>query len=702
MLNISDALKEKYINGSGLKHLKIRFPDIGLTLKNENIVTSSMTLKESLCNNSTIDYKGCISTQFSISVGNLATDIGGERIEVSLTLDDDTEEIPLFHGFVDTVEKQDTSTIKKIICYDLLYSQLSNRNVASWYSSIYYPCTIGQFRTQLFSYLNLDYIDTVLPADNVIIDMVYNTDEMSALEVIKQICQINGVFGIINRDNKFEFRRPDFKSKTEEECVITLDTLKGIKRYEEVNPLFSVELRDNVDDDGYVISPSLPISGTSMYIIQGNMFVLNLQTDYRELAAQNLAPLIKDDVYTPFSVDISGYPFLEVGDRIAIKNLDYSSGTPVEVTTYTTILSRTLKGLPALTDTFSADGSANEDTIISDGTQFTAKVNSSNSIAKNMGYVTYQNLLQDYLIRNERMMELINITYYITRATHLCIDMQFLIDVDTLELSDEETYTTNDCDIEFFYYLDGVLVELERPLITSVDGHTLIRLRHDIPASEVGVYQWQVFCKVKNGDVYIPERNIICIMNADGLASNEGWNGTIMVTETVDRFDLSMFSDFTDDAEVTLPTVLGGAATDTLQRVDFGAMLGGFTDSGVSASPVMVFTAFTNADKLTVESPAQSGVYRSPNTIITDNVFNISSVDPHDNNAIFFASFDDGETWLGYNEGLGEWVANVEMTRATIMRVPESAWQSPCRIKIMLNDSDATFTGINLYGGTTE
>lgn len=696
MLNISNNLKEKYINGTGDKHLDIYFPDIGFRVSNENIVTNTMSLKESICGNSTIDYKGCVSTEFSISIGNLATDVNGQRVEVHLTLDDDTERIPLFHGYVDSVEKQDTSTIKKITCYDLLYSKLADMNIASWYSSIYYPCTIGQFRKWLFDYLNVEYIETELPADNTNLNMVFNTDEMSALEVIKQICQINAVFGIINRDGVFEFRKPNIKTFDESECAMTLNVIKGIRRYDYTNKIRAINYRDDPDDENQVIQPHLPLEDETMYIVNGNMFILDMMTDYRDDIANKVIQNMYDDIYAPFSVDVPGYPFLEVGDRICIKNIDYSSGTPTEVTTFTNIFTRTLKGLPGLTDTYEASGEI-ADTIISDGANFTNKVNSSNSVAKNMQYVTYQNLVSDYILEDGRTHELINITYFITRSTHLCIDMEFLIDVDTLETIDGNSYTTNDCTIEFMYYKDGLFIDLEKPIVTSVDGHKLVRLRHDIPAVKTGVYQWQVFCKVTNGTVYIPEKNMICIMNADGLVGDDGWNGNLYVTEEIERLGFNMIGEFTDDGVVTFPTIVGGLATDTMQRVSF-ALLGGFTDDGITNSDLMIYTAFTNADKLTVNAKLSGGVY-SNGTIITDQIYHVRNVETHDYNAIYFVSFDNGVTWLGWSFETNRWIENNTMISSEIENVPEAAWQSPCRIKVLLEDN-ATFNGLNVYGGS--
>lgn len=205
-MNISDAVKAQYMSNSRHKNLVIRFPELDARIEHKNLHQASMRLKESLLDRESIEFVGCIASIFQIDIENLPWDVKGKRIEVGLFTDDYPDDIiPLFHGIVDSAVKQANKTTKEIVAYDELYTK-GSINVAAWYKALRFPATLREVRDSLFEYVGLAQEAADLPNDNVQIKKRYDPGSLQAIAVMKSICQINGAFGIINRQGKFEYR----------------------------------------------------------------------------------------------------------------------------------------------------------------------------------------------------------------------------------------------------------------------------------------------------------------------------------------------------------------------------------------------------------------------------------------------------------------------------------------------------------------
>ena len=191
-MQVSDTVKQQYHSDSIHKSLVIEFPEMGLTLSNSAIYEESMQLKESLLENNSIEFVGCIASMFSIQVHGLYDNIKGKKIVVFIHTDDTEEEpVPLFNGIVDSAMLQSNKKSKKITAYDELYTK-GNTDVSSWYNGLTFPISLKDFRDSLFDYVGMEQKEIVLPNDSVTIDKKYDPKSLKALNVMKAICQING------------------------------------------------------------------------------------------------------------------------------------------------------------------------------------------------------------------------------------------------------------------------------------------------------------------------------------------------------------------------------------------------------------------------------------------------------------------------------------------------------------------------------
>lgn len=364
MVEVSEQTKLAFRNNTGKKTLKVFFPDLNLTIADENIIRDSLMLHESIFESDSIEFVGCISSVLDLQFHGVQQKLKNERIEVSIQCDG-TDAIPLFHGIVDSVKLEGHKKYKKITAYDELYTK-GAIDVAVWYNSLEFPITLKNLRDSLFNYIGLEQENISLTNDDIAVNKEYTPQTLKALSVIKAICQINGRFGIVNRSGIFSYRMLAASEKITEyfKFYRSLD-------YQEfkVRPVDSVKIRQSDDDEGVVYTEG---KGTNIYIVQGNIYAYNLDSSTRTLMAKNIYTAIQGIQYHPFTALNSGYPWIECGDAVSYSINDYypdgDEPCSEEYQDYRVfyIFSRTLKGIMPLTDEYEADGEEYQTEFVTD------------------------------------------------------------------------------------------------------------------------------------------------------------------------------------------------------------------------------------------------------------------------------------------------------------------------------------------------
>lgn len=388
-VEISQELMDRFINRDGIKQFSLHFPDLNLDITNEQIYSDTLSIKESLSNSSTLEMVGCVSSTMSVELHGVTAELKGQRVSAYMTMDGSQEVIPLFNGYVDSVKTRLSDCWKQIQCYDFLYSQASDLDISEWYKSLTFPITLKEFRNRLFGHIGIWEEDLKLCNDDLIIDKIYDPKQMNALDVIKNICQINGTYGIINRHNLFDYRGLT-GSERQEGTYPSTATFPDLKlfpyagaegrsigddsvvvawyrdmEYEDytVYPIDKVIIRDTEDSEVVTTSGT----GSNAYIMQGNIFCYGLDEVTLQRVADNLLDTVKGYSYQPFNSVSVGMPFVEVGTLVSFYIADYThntEGTMVKKSFY--ILNRELKGIQDLTDTYSAEGEQGQRTFVSD------------------------------------------------------------------------------------------------------------------------------------------------------------------------------------------------------------------------------------------------------------------------------------------------------------------------------------------------
>lgn len=417
-MEVSDAVKQAYQLNSINKELTLYFPELGVTLGNGAVDLDTLSLTESLLEGNNIEFVGCIASVFSVQVRGLKEDVKGKKIVAKIHTDGtEGEPITLFNGIVDSAVRQSNKRIKEIVAYDELYTK-GNTEVSAWYKSLAFPITLKELRDSLFAYIGLEQAKADLPNDGISIKKQYAPNSLQALSVIKAVCQINGVFGIINRQGIFEYRI--LGNIEEEEGIYPSETLfpgddvfpaapedyagagsrcgmetTGFSFYRsvsyeefEVKPVDKLTVRQSEEEEGVACG-----TGMNNYIIQGNMFTYGLPKDTLITIAENIYSNVQGFAYHPFTAENNGLPFIECGlDAVSYIMVDWENSTGGDIVYEEKsfyILNRELTGTQALKDSYSAQGEEYQ-------TEFITDLQTQIDILKKNGGSNVQTQIEDY------------------------------------------------------------------------------------------------------------------------------------------------------------------------------------------------------------------------------------------------------------------------------------------------------------------
>lgn len=521
MINVNAATKNAYLKDSSHKVLTVSIPELNIELVNKDYSQGTMEYTESVVAGESIEFVGCIASVFSITVHNVFTDISNKRIVVSIKADN-TQSVPLFTGYIDKVEQVPHKREKRITAYDALY-KLSDVNVANWYNTLSFPQTIKSFRDSLFEHLGIIQVSTTLVNDSVSFNKDYQPTELSALDVIKAICQINCVFGRITRAGSFEYVTPPSLTVGQE-----IDHYKpNSTDYQEylVKPVDNLIIRRVNDDFAYG-------GGSNKYIIQNNFFINSLSESTLRLMAQNLYDLVHGFSYQPFNADVNGLPYLQCLDVVSLPvyPVDGSSDTPV-VTPFM-VLERTMKGVQALRDNLIAEGDEYQHEFVTDVSVDIEQLKQQMEIIRN----DMDNLkFAYYLLTNTEDIDISN------TETKTIIDMYFVAKAESVVtfnceiLCNVETEEYYDAIGKITYYMDEQEIGGFYPTETWLDGKHILNLYYYFVVQTATRKRLRVTLNMSGGSVHINTTNLKGAIYGQNLVASDMWDGILTIDDTVER-----------------------------------------------------------------------------------------------------------------------------------------------------------------------
>jgi hypothetical protein len=338
----------------------------GGTITNTEIHSEQFTLEESLCSDSELKFGSCEASSIKFKISNVFTPLKDKWLTVSATLNKNTAEPFLFGKYkVDSDKPTADRRYRNVTAYDAMYDILS-AEVSDWYNTLLpdsdSKVTMKQFRDSFLNYFGIEQEEVTLPNDDMTVEQTIQPSELSGQTVITAICEINGCFGHIGRDGKFQYIflkqlvEGVYPSKTlyPREDLFPAAPLNSERisashyisaEYEDYKTelIDKLQIRQEENDIGCIYG-----DGDNCYIVQDNFLVYGKSDEDLQTIAANLYEVIHNVWYRPTKVSARGNPCLEVGDGIRL-------ATKYEII-YTYILQRTLKGIQSLRDTYEAEG----------------------------------------------------------------------------------------------------------------------------------------------------------------------------------------------------------------------------------------------------------------------------------------------------------------------------------------------------------
>ena len=405
-------------------------------LTNDNIQSNTLSLQESLCNKAYFIFGGCISNQITFKcyhqqfIGTDESTYPSGKIEVYLECKG--TEIKIFTGEIATGERDANSFVRTIVAYDYLY-KLRNTDIAWWYKNNtkdkQIVFTQKQFRDALFKYLGIEQVDVKLKYDSAYVPNTANSSEMNVANILEDLCLQNNVFGWMNRDGKFEYKKLKKNCKHRGTTVsgvetfdfyeseVHLDRFKSFKATEGRVWYFNYVYTDP-DPSGEIFTSGEPTAQDAyernVFYNRNSFFVgnqdwLNYAYDANEYGDYTRAKpkyaicygtvaegIIKKQYYRAqgYTAEVQGNPFNMVGQTVEMTHSKlFEDGSVIQWVIHSYIMSRTLKlGITGLIDTYSANNSpynGNNQQLGKNTPEITSTINRTRSEMPTISYAEF-------------------------------------------------------------------------------------------------------------------------------------------------------------------------------------------------------------------------------------------------------------------------------------------------------------------------
>lgn len=311
---------------------------VDFSIGDDQIVTDSLAITESLCSDEDLSFGSCEAAQFEITVTGLTQSISGREFMAIESFGGYNMVLGLFK--VESTPKQEDKNTRKIIAYDRM--QRFDVDVSGWYNALSFPMTLKAFRKSLCSFVGVREENAVLVNDEMQVEKTINPTALKGREVLQQICQINGVFGNINKNG--ELRYIALPEKEDISARITIYQNAESEEYT-VPDIDTVQIRQEEGDIGGTSTGD----GQNVYIIEGNMLVYGKTTSEMIGIANNIKNVVNGLEYQPATISTNGSPWIEIGDRISLETTDGIVNTLV--------MKRTFTGIQGAMDSYESTGS---------------------------------------------------------------------------------------------------------------------------------------------------------------------------------------------------------------------------------------------------------------------------------------------------------------------------------------------------------
>ena len=334
-------------------------------IDNAQIVSESLTITESLCESDGLTFGECNAAQLEITVADVLQDLTG--LEFVATVEVGGYELMLGVYIVKSFVRQADRRKKKITAYNRM--EKFQVDVAEWSQSLKFPLSLKEFRTSLCEYVGVEQVDVGLPLDNMPITKTIDPQQLSGIETLKAICELNGCFGRVDNTGRVKYTFlegaglfPDEALFPDEELfpsdLSSAENTEMLTRYKQsdttyedyvVNSVDRVQIRQEEGDVGALYPTDY--GGENTYIIQGNFLAYGKNNEELTEIARTVYDIISKISYRPSKITCPGLPWVEPGDGLVC----YTTDDVIE----TYCFKRTFSGMQGMSDVFESSGGMN-------------------------------------------------------------------------------------------------------------------------------------------------------------------------------------------------------------------------------------------------------------------------------------------------------------------------------------------------------
>lgn len=680
------------------KQFHIYTDDETIKINNPDLFLNEFTLNESLCSEESLVFGSCESCGVTFTIANKFGTLKSKWLNIDIELDGAEEDFRLGRYKVFSDKPTSHRARREVVAYDALYDVLQE-DYSDWYANLWSSSvttmTVKQFRDAFFSHVGITQESITLLNDTFSIqNSVDAGNTISGKTILNSICELNGVFGHIGRDGIFHYLSLD-----------GLDThaIANSQQVESDYEEFVTKVVDSIavySCNGTLMTTVGEQGAENRYTVKDNILLYNQDVTAVSTAFTNLLAKIGTITYRAFSGDFNGNPCYEVGDKIS-----FSSGSSSTVTTI--ILERSMHGIQALRDTYSANGTETYQTDANSASALKSnlikQLNEIRNLEKSsMQTYVYKNY-EAIVVNDEDSEEIVDFEFVTVDTDAVVIDLQACLEIET---SMFDTGTSSEYDIyndavgKITYLLNGIDIG-EYPIETWQDGKHILTLHYAFPSIAINRHNLTILLEMNGGKAKIKIGDLVMILSGNGLLPVGGWDGVITANDDIEKFAYTPYirEIDEDEGECFAVSVSERSKSETIGKFKYTNYLRLFTDSLETEKNLMIFTTAVNLEYLTYTATISNGKFINGEVILPKMGY-VTGNRVHGSNCTFYVSFDDGESWLAYTESDG-WTQGASMTIEEFTSIPNMAWTSAPGnpiIKAIIVD-DAYLQEIDTIGG---
>jgi len=516
------------------------------------IGSGSLQLDEVLCTDA-FTIGQCNANRFEVDLYDIP-DIEKQYIYVyqNVTEGNVTTVVPLFHGRVDSCKRNRSrnDTSRHIIAYDALY-YLADIDVTKYWNDTFTSertVTLDVFRKGLCDFVGLDYVDTALPNDNLLISKTQNINGVSFIEMLRYICALQACNANINREGKLEFLG------AYSTYDITNNYEKNTSEFEAFTvPVFSqVYINNSIRD-----TEARAGTGKKIICIQDNLLVLDRTSAELEEIAQAILYSVAKISYNPANINM------------IVSDYDAKLGKIVQTDMGDHLVCETLlSGVQLIEQNIISRGKEDyEEQQTISGYQYSVT---------NEDLKSKQKILAEeyYLYNNESEIEvgdgqtktIMDIQFTSIATTTVIFHAEVLVDVETTV----NGITYNDAVGTIKYYINDAQVTDYIPKETWVDGKHILHLLYFMEIQGARTIRFEVTLNMAGGSLTIQQHGMQASIRGQGLLSSNEWDGYLYFRDTISEIpykSATLEHNFTDAISTILDAPTEESLEDTIGEI---------------------------------------------------------------------------------------------------------------------------------------